>query len=226
MPRKEFEAFTRLDASDVNTYLMDQSIMSFAGTAARGSAIATPVEGMATYLEDSNLVSIYDGTNWKNSLGATGGIIQVVSIPKTNVFSVSAGTAWSDITGLSATITPTSTSSRILVSVNATGSSQEIADSAGQLRQLRGSTVIHVGDAASPDASVSGSYSGRIQNANVSFTAAWTVLDSPNTTSAVVYSVQGRSPTAGTFFVNRSHGTGAITTTRAVSSITLMEVAS
>jgi hypothetical protein len=64
MPRKEFESFTRLDASDVNTYLMDQSVMSFAGTATRGSAIGTAVEGMTTYLEDSNYLSIYDGATW------------------------------------------------------------------------------------------------------------------------------------------------------------------
>jgi hypothetical protein len=64
MPRKEFDAFTRLDASDVNTYLMDQSVMTFASSAARGSAIATPVEGMVTYLEDSNDLSLYNGSAW------------------------------------------------------------------------------------------------------------------------------------------------------------------
>jgi hypothetical protein len=62
MPRKEFESFTRLDASDVNTFLMDQSVQSFAGTAARGSAIATPVEGMVTYLNDIDSLSVYNGT--------------------------------------------------------------------------------------------------------------------------------------------------------------------
>jgi hypothetical protein len=64
MPRKEFEAFTRLDASDVNTFLMDQSVMSFAGTAARGSAITEPVEGMLTYLEDSDEYQSYNGTSY------------------------------------------------------------------------------------------------------------------------------------------------------------------
>jgi hypothetical protein len=64
MPRKEFEAFTRLDASDVNTYLMDQSVMSFAGTAARGSAIATPIEGMLTFLEDTDKYEYYTGSSW------------------------------------------------------------------------------------------------------------------------------------------------------------------
>jgi hypothetical protein len=73
MPRKEFESFTRLDASDVNTYLMDQSVMTFGGTAARGSAIPTPVEGMVTYLEDSNSLQLYDGSSWTAAGGVSSG---------------------------------------------------------------------------------------------------------------------------------------------------------
>jgi hypothetical protein len=73
MPRKEFESFTRLDASDVNTYLMDQSVMTFAGTAARGSAITTPVEGMVTYLEDSDSLQLYDGSGWTAVGGVSSG---------------------------------------------------------------------------------------------------------------------------------------------------------
>jgi hypothetical protein len=64
MPRKEFEAFTRLDASDVNTFLMDQTVMSFAGTAARGSAIPTPVEGMTTYRQDIDRLESYTDSQW------------------------------------------------------------------------------------------------------------------------------------------------------------------
>jgi hypothetical protein len=64
MPRKEFEAFTRLDASDVNTYLMDQSVMTFADSGARGSAIATPLAGMITYLQDSNTYETYSGSSY------------------------------------------------------------------------------------------------------------------------------------------------------------------
>jgi hypothetical protein len=77
MPRKEFESFTRLDASDVNTFLMDQSVMTFAGTAARGSAITTPVEGMVTYLEDTDGLELWNGTAWTGvgGGGATNAII-------------------------------------------------------------------------------------------------------------------------------------------------------
>jgi hypothetical protein len=64
MSRKVFTAGEVLAAADVNSFLMDQTVMSFAGTAARGSAIPSPVEGMNTYLEDSNDYESYDGSNW------------------------------------------------------------------------------------------------------------------------------------------------------------------
>jgi hypothetical protein len=73
MPRKEFVAFTRLDASDVNTYLMDQSVMTFATSAARTTAIPTPAEGMVTYLEDSNSLQVWDGTAWTLAGGVSSG---------------------------------------------------------------------------------------------------------------------------------------------------------
>lgn len=65
--RRTFAPGEVLTASNVMNYLMDQSVMNFAGTAARGSAIGTAVaEGMVTYLNDSNNISVYDGSAWKN----------------------------------------------------------------------------------------------------------------------------------------------------------------
>jgi hypothetical protein len=64
MPKKEFEAFTRLDASDVNTFLMDQSVMTFGSATARDAAIDTPVEGQVTYLTDIDSLTVYNGTQW------------------------------------------------------------------------------------------------------------------------------------------------------------------
>jgi len=64
MPRKVFTAGEVLAAADVNSFLMDQTVMSFAGTAARGSAIGTATEGMTTYLEDSNSYESYSGAAW------------------------------------------------------------------------------------------------------------------------------------------------------------------
>jgi hypothetical protein len=93
MPRKEFESFTRLDASDVNTYLMDQSVMTFAGTAARGSAIGTAVEGMVTYLEDSNSLQLYDGDAWTSAGGVSSGNAIINGAFEINQRNFTSGTA-------------------------------------------------------------------------------------------------------------------------------------
>lgn len=62
---KTFNAGDVLGASDVNTYLMQQSVMSFASAAARTSAIASPTEGMVSYRQDTGIVEAYDGTTWQ-----------------------------------------------------------------------------------------------------------------------------------------------------------------
>lgn len=64
MPRKTFTAGTLATASDVNTYLMDQSVMTFATAAARNSAIPTPTEGMVTFQASNDHLTVYNGTDW------------------------------------------------------------------------------------------------------------------------------------------------------------------
>jgi hypothetical protein len=64
MPRKIFVAGDVLTASDVNTFLMDQSVMTFADSTARASAIGTATEGMLTYLEDTNAFQYFDGSDY------------------------------------------------------------------------------------------------------------------------------------------------------------------
>ena len=64
MPRKVFDAGEVLSATDVNQFLMDQMVQTFAGTAARGSAIGTATEGMLTYLADSKTFEYFDGTDF------------------------------------------------------------------------------------------------------------------------------------------------------------------
>jgi hypothetical protein len=70
MPRKTFTAGEVLAAADVNTYLMNQAVMTFAGTAARGSAIGTASEGMLTWLEDTNVYQYWNGSAWTNLVPA------------------------------------------------------------------------------------------------------------------------------------------------------------
>lgn len=64
MPFKTFVSGTPALASDVNTYLMEQAVMTFANATARDTALPTPNEGMVAYLEGSNHFTIYDGTQW------------------------------------------------------------------------------------------------------------------------------------------------------------------
>lgn len=60
---KVFTAGEVLTAANVNGYLMQQSVMVFAGTAARASAIGTPSAGMVSYLTDTSTLQVY-GTAW------------------------------------------------------------------------------------------------------------------------------------------------------------------
>jgi hypothetical protein len=61
-----------LTAAQVNTYLMQQTVMVFASSAARTSALSGVLaEGMVSYLQDTNSLEVYDGSAW---IGATGDI--------------------------------------------------------------------------------------------------------------------------------------------------------
>jgi hypothetical protein len=66
--RKTFVAGEVLTAQDVNDYLMDQSIMNFATTAARSSAIPTPTEGMFAITKDDDELDYYNGSAWVSAL--------------------------------------------------------------------------------------------------------------------------------------------------------------
>lgn len=70
---RTFTAGDVLTAAQVNTFLMQQSLMVFAGTAARGSAITSPSEGMFTYLTDTNALEYYDGAAWQAFTSGGGG---------------------------------------------------------------------------------------------------------------------------------------------------------
>jgi hypothetical protein len=92
MSRKVFTADEVLTAADVNSFLMDQTVMSFAGTAARGSAIPVPVEGMYTHLEDTDRLQFWNGSAWTNAAVATGaGLVHLRTTTFTGVTSVSLG---------------------------------------------------------------------------------------------------------------------------------------
>jgi hypothetical protein len=180
VPRKVFVAGEILTAADVNTNLMDQAVMSFAGTATRGSAIPSPVEGMAAYLEDSNILSLYDGSAWKNSLATTGGILQVVSATRSTSIS-SSSTSFIDLTDATVTLTPKDANSKFIVIFSVIRASG--ADNAQFFAQVarNGSGVNLVVE-----------HGGQF---NQSGHLAGVFVDSPATTSALTYKIQVRTNT-------------------------------
>ena len=64
MPYKQFANGNPLPASDLQNFLMDQSVMTFANATARSTALPTPKEGMVTYLEDLKELDIWTGSSW------------------------------------------------------------------------------------------------------------------------------------------------------------------
>jgi hypothetical protein len=73
MAYKVFSNGSVLNASDLNDYLMNQSVIAFTNATARDAAITSPIEGQLTWLEDSNKYSYYNGTVWAD-LVVLGGI--------------------------------------------------------------------------------------------------------------------------------------------------------
>jgi hypothetical protein len=155
---------------------------------------------------------------------APGHVVQVVSTAKTDTLALSTST-YTNLTGLTATITPSSASSRILVIFDVKGHADVSLVTNIQLRLVRGTTPIYIGDLGG--SRTRATFGGLISNA--AFTqeqASGVFLDSPATTSAITYAVQGRTDTAAALFINRSYGdSDADGRTRTASSITLMEIA-
>jgi trimeric autotransporter adhesin len=252
-----------LTAAQVNTYLNEQTVMVFADSAARTTALSGVLaEGMMSYLQDTDSVEVYDGTSWTaigggglssplttkgdvwgysttdaripvgangtvltadsvETLGvkwaapAAGGgkVLQVVFASSTTTKS-STSTTYAD-TDITATITPSSASSKVLVMVvhAAAGKNADASNGLLQVKLMRGATEI----------SNSGDVFGNNNVSHPNFSELTMVeLDSPATTSATTYKTQYRSPNggSGSAIINNYYNTSG----EAKSTITLMEI--
>jgi hypothetical protein len=205
---KEFTTGDVLTAADANGYLASQVVMVFASSAARTSAIASPQEGMIAYLKDTNAVEKYDGAAWVSVGGGGGGkVLQVVSAVTTTATTIST-TTFTD-SGLTATITPTLATSKILVLTTQPILVQTSAASGNSgTRLLRGATTI-ADLAPNKYESFSLTATGATAIANRSLQNIH-YLDSPATTSATTYKTQGANFTTGTIVFQESSTPGSI----------------
>ena len=132
---------------------------------------------------------------------------------------------WHDISSFNINITPSSTASRILVFVSVSLASSNVADHLA-VRGIRDSSSI-IGNHTSLSGR-SPAFTGHHTTANEHNLAVYsggTVLDHPNSTSAVNYKVQGYGG-GETFYMNRPKTDNAndLHYSRGVSTLTLMEV--
>ena len=177
------------------------------GSVGTGELSATGTKDSTTFLRGDN------------TFAESGKILQVVQTAKTDTFSTTS-TSFTDVTGLSVAITPSSTSSKVLVMVSSNSSTS--SGNNAEMKLVRGSTDIFIGD---DDGSHSrASAQTRVNDNNGCQTLTFSFLDTPNTTSATTYKVQYRVQ-AGTGNINSTNSDtdgGAIA--RTASSIIAMEV--
>jgi hypothetical protein len=145
----------------------------------------------------------------------TGKVLQVVQANKSDIFSTT-GRTFVDVTDLSLSITPSSTSSKILVMF--TGMLSGDTGATTQVNLLRDSTILGEGATGTEKASIS-NYATSSQTYNSGLN--W--LDSPSSTSSLTYKVQlATDNTVGVVvYLNRNSGDANYTGS---SSLTVMEI--
>lgn len=218
------------DDSIAGTKLADEELTAIGGLTSAANKVpyftGSGTADVLDFLDEDDMSSDSDTAvasqqSIKNYVDSNtqGKILQVVSVSKTDAFSGTSTTP-ADITGLSASITPSSTSSKIMIQVHvsvgrATGSRMYfIID--------RGGTDIGIGDAAGSRQRVS--FAVGDDGSQGMDTTGMNYVDSPNTTSATTYKIQYQID-SGTLFVNRtSTDTDAASYGRAISTITLIEI--
>ena len=118
--------------------------------------------------------------------GSSGGIIQIKSATKTDR-QLSNSSAYVDVTGMSVSITPTRSDSKIFIMINVHVGGDQASYHA--FRVLRDSTVVTQGTHATGNRT-NVSFGGRIDQNYDNYMMSFNFLDSPSTTSATTYKLQ------------------------------------
>ena len=185
------------------------------------------IQGSST---SGNTISVANGhkiTGATGSIVAPGHVIQVKSGSYNESLSLSVDTS-TDIPNLSLDITPSSTSSKILICASICYGGTN-ANNYGCGFLMRDSTDIGIGSGATgnrQNVSFGMDLSGASTETYKLRTASLTFLDSPSTTSSITYKVQIRHNVNGTMYINRSgQDSNADYGLRGISTLTVMEIA-
>ena len=150
----------------------------------------------------------------------TGSVLQVVSTTKTDSWSSVTQNTWNDVTGLTVSITPSSSSNKILV----TGQLSYAASSNLYFRLVRGSTAIAVGDTAGSRISCTGASGYNFSDGNVGENATFEYLDSPAATTSTTYKIQVYGFNIAQYVNRVVTDTDSNVSPRNISTITVMEI--
>lgn len=162
---------------------------------------------------------------WATPAGGGGKVLQVVSTTKTDTFTTNNVDTWTDITGMSVAITPSSASSKVLVFYDLFFTPDPSANWP-LMRLMRDSTAIKIGDASG---SLIRSTAGHAVGNNYSPipNSAGSFLDTPSTTSSTTYKLQIQKTggtTSDSVYVNRTMADNDPNRGRYASTITVMEI--
>lgn len=152
-----------------------------------------------------------------------GAVLQVVQGVVSTVVSGLSSTSFADIPGLSASITPASTSNKVLVTASIHGCSTSNVG----VRLMRDSTPIGVNTSGSPSnrkvCTAADFYANTLTTGE---TVTINFLDSPSSVSAITYKIQYIAYNGNVFYLNTGYADADNAfTLRTISTITLMEIA-
>ena len=185
-----------------------------------GTVTGISVGGLPDGIVDTDMIATGAVTAPKRGAGA---ILQIVNAVYSAAASfTTSGSTFQD-TGLTASITPSSNSNKILVTYQLECGAETSYRHACRL--VRGSTDILLANSAGDRTRATNSNGNPPNNVRMS-SFSQTYLDSPNTTSSTTYKLMGWAESGGDFFINRSEvNSDSASHARGVSTMTLMEVA-
>jgi len=192
-------------------------------TSSAEPVIASTVTGGAGLSGSTSLGTVTVGNlSHADIVYPAGHVLQVINAGKDDWFSTGSSVgSFVDITGLSITITPKSSSNRILL-IASVSCGHNADNGHSYLALARGGTLIGIHGSASSRTSAGAVVNSTATGEQATYTLMF--YDSPATTSATTYTVKGCS--SDTLYINSSHrdNDGANFDGRTYSSLTAMEV--
>jgi len=178
--------------------------------------MATPTTLPAAFVANTVLTAAE-----MNNLRGAFRTLQVVSTSKTDTFSSATTGAFTDITGMTVSITPSAATNKVFITAAVMATGVQAGTASRYIRLVRDSTAIAVGDTAGSRISATIT---SVTTADSPNSMVINFLDSPATTSATTYKLQFFADGI-TFYLNRGpsdpNGTNG---GRFQSSITVMEI--